>query len=209
MARRGSAAPPVRSQAERNKLVEENLPLARWAVLRFAPHAASDPHLYDDLLQAAYCGLLDAASRWVEGRCEFSTYAYHWLRRAVLVELRARDMIRIPQEHSGQRRREMRQRLACARLDVRRAHEAPWDTPGREPEPSEAMEQGERGADALHLLRGLTPREREAIALRFGLLDGEERTLQAVADAMGLSRMRVQQLERAACERLADAGIGA
>lgn len=53
-------------------------------------------------------------------------------------------------------------------------------------------------------LEVLEPREREIVVARFELADGERRTLQSLADAMGLSRERVRQIEKRALEKLAE-----
>jgi len=45
------------------------------------------------------------------------------------------------------------------------------------------------------LLRCLAPRDREVIELRFGLRDGQPRTLQEVAEIFGISRERIRQVE--------------
>ena len=45
------------------------------------------------------------------------------------------------------------------------------------------------------LLRSLTPREREVIELRFGLRDGQPRTLDEVAKVYGITRERIRQIE--------------
>src|SRR6202007_3377762 len=45
------------------------------------------------------------------------------------------------------------------------------------------------------VLRSLTPREREVIELRFGLRDGQPRTLDEVARAYGITRERIRQIE--------------
>jgi RNA polymerase primary sigma factor len=45
------------------------------------------------------------------------------------------------------------------------------------------------------VLRSLTPREREVIELRFGLRDGQPKTLEEVARAYGITRERIRQIE--------------
>jgi RNA polymerase primary sigma factor len=52
------------------------------------------------------------------------------------------------------------------------------------------------------LLRDLTAREARILRLRYGLQDGQARTLQEVADKFGLSRERVRQIEREALAKL-------
>jgi RNA polymerase primary sigma factor len=45
------------------------------------------------------------------------------------------------------------------------------------------------------VLRSLTPREREVIEMRFGLRDGQPRTLDEVARTYGITRERIRQIE--------------
>jgi len=51
-------------------------------------------------------------------------------------------------------------------------------------------------------LSTLNPRERRVLQLRFGLLDGHQRTITEVARRMGMSRDRVHSIERQALEKL-------
>ena len=51
-------------------------------------------------------------------------------------------------------------------------------------------------------LYGLNPRERIILNLRFGLEDGEEHTLEEIANKFGLSRERIRQLEKRALKCL-------
>jgi RNA polymerase nonessential primary-like sigma factor len=52
------------------------------------------------------------------------------------------------------------------------------------------------------LLAELTPQQREVLALRFGLLDGNEMSLAKVGERLNLSRERVRQLEHQALAHL-------
>jgi RNA polymerase primary sigma factor len=47
----------------------------------------------------------------------------------------------------------------------------------------------------MEVLRSLAPREREVIELRFGLRDGQPRTLDEVARSYGITRERIRQIE--------------
>ena len=51
------------------------------------------------------------------------------------------------------------------------------------------------------LLESLTEREAEVLRLRFGLTDGKTRTLEEVAEILGVSRERVHQIEHKAIHR--------
>jgi RNA polymerase primary sigma factor len=55
---------------------------------------------------------------------------------------------------------------------------------------------------AANLLEMLNERERRILELRYGLVDGETKTLAEIADEMGVSRERVRQLEEAAIGKI-------
>jgi RNA polymerase primary sigma factor len=59
-----------------------------------------------------------------------------------------------------------------------------------------------RGRAVRRALERLPERERQVVALRFGL-DGEPRALEAIGRELGITRERVRQLERQALDRLA------
>ena len=66
-------------------------------------------------------------------------------------------------------------------------------------------------AEELHaLLAGLSDREREVLRARYGLdADGDELSLRAVGDRLGLSGERVRQIESRALSKLGAAAGGA
>jgi RNA polymerase nonessential primary-like sigma factor len=57
-------------------------------------------------------------------------------------------------------------------------------------------------ADLEHLMAELTPQQREVLALRFGLEDGQSLTLAKIGDRLSISRERVRQIEREALTKL-------
>jgi RNA polymerase primary sigma factor len=61
--------------------------------------------------------------------------------------------------------------------------------------PGQAVDQHLLRERISEVLRSLTPREREVIELRFGLRDGQPRTLEEVARTYGITRERIRQIE--------------
>jgi RNA polymerase primary sigma factor len=65
--------------------------------------------------------------------------------------------------------------------------------------PEEQVDAAEAGVTVDRHIRDLAatkPRMAEVLRLRFGLEDGQERTLSEVGDIIGLSRERIRQIER-------------
>ncbi|HEY8692052.1 MAG TPA: sigma-70 family RNA polymerase sigma factor, partial [Chloroflexota bacterium] len=69
---------------------------------------------------------------------------------------------------------------------------SPWDAASR-------TMLGHEIEDALDTLN---PRERRVLQLRFGLLDGHQRTLEEVGKRFGVTRERIRQLENQALRKL-------
>ncbi len=78
--------------------------------------------------------------------------------------------------------------------DGERALEDFLDDPGAT-NPGQAVDRHLLRERIVEVLRSLTPREREVIELRFGLKDGQPRTLEEVARAYGITRERIRQIE--------------
>lgn len=66
----------------------------------------------------------------------------------------------------------------------------------------EDVERRMLGEELRSLMDRLPPRYRDVLTMRFGLQDGEPQTLEEVARALGVSRERVRQIERAAMAKL-------
>ena len=63
------------------------------------------------------------------------------------------------------------------------------------PNPGQHVDQHLLRERIAEVLRSLAPREREVIELRFGLRDGQPRTLDEVAKVYGITRERIRQIE--------------
>jgi RNA polymerase nonessential primary-like sigma factor len=68
--------------------------------------------------------------------------------------------------------------------------------------PEEFATQSSLRADLEKLMDDLTPQQREVLALRFGLEDGQALTLAKIGDRLNISRERVRQIEREALTKL-------
>ncbi len=68
--------------------------------------------------------------------------------------------------------------------------------------PDEQLELFLNKERARDILKELDERERQIIAMRYGLADGEARTLAEIADVLGVSRERVRQLEGTIIKKL-------
>ncbi len=68
--------------------------------------------------------------------------------------------------------------------------------------PEEFVMQSSLSTDLEQLMADLTPQQREVLALRFGLADGQALTLAKIGDLLNISRERVRQIEREALTKL-------
>jgi RNA polymerase primary sigma factor len=68
--------------------------------------------------------------------------------------------------------------------------------------PSEAAAQAMLTAAVRSVLADLSERERKVVRLRFGLDDGQARTLEEVGKAFGVTRERVRQIESKSLAKL-------
>jgi RNA polymerase nonessential primary-like sigma factor len=70
------------------------------------------------------------------------------------------------------------------------------------PSPEDFVTQTSMQVDLEKLMADLTPQQREVLALRFGLADGQSMTLAKIGDRLNISRERVRQIEREALTKL-------
>lgn len=72
----------------------------------------------------------------------------------------------------------------------------------RHPGPEEEMLENDNLKHVNRMLETMDPREATILRMRFGLDDGEPRTLKEIGELLGLTRERVRQIESEALERL-------
>jgi RNA polymerase nonessential primary-like sigma factor len=70
------------------------------------------------------------------------------------------------------------------------------------PSPEDYAMQSSMRMELEQLMADLTPQQREVLALRFGLEDGQTLTLAKIGDRLNISRERVRQIEREALTKL-------
>ena len=74
---------------------------------------------------------------------------------------------------------------------------------GNDPLPDEIVESSLRSQTLVDALRALPERHRSVVALRYGFVDAEPKTLEEIGRRLGLTRERVRQIEVEALKRLA------
>ena len=224
--------PSVEAEADagrlraRNALVEQH----RRLVYSVARGYARSGHDLEDLAQLGFLGLIRAAEDFdPAGGFAFSTVAVFRIRSAIVEGLgRLRGPIHVP-AGAWKLRREFRRRaaemeaklgrpptfdetadsmgLTPLRREIVRAAQAvdrargsnvlDFDLVG-----DEAAEPAEQDPRLRRALRSLPRAQREVIALRYGLADGEARTLAETGRELGMCRQRAYQHERGALARL-------
>lgn len=169
---------------ERNALVEKHLPLATFFAKKFRATTMD----FDDLVQEARIGLIDAAERFDPKRgLKFSTYAVWHIRKQIMEAIRSRnDTIRTPRRQAGK---------ICGSLE-----NVP-DMPDTAPSPDELMAADEEVQAIQGCIKHLPAREAIVIRLRHGI-NTEKLTLRKVGDILGVSPERVRQIQAGAEEKL-------
>jgi RNA polymerase primary sigma factor len=165
----------------RERLIESNLRL----VVSIAATYRSETLDFLDLVQEGTVGLIRAVDRydWRRG-VKLSTYAFPWIRHAILdatLARRRRDQLTTPLDETRE-------------LEVAQGGAA---------DPLESMIDREAVIEVEAYLRRLSERSRQVIELRYGLRDGRPRTADSVAAQLGVARERVRTIELHSLRKLA------
>ena len=174
LSRQGEATLYRQAQAGRseslNELMERHEGLVRWVVQRQWLFTLTD----EDALQAGRWGLWQAILGYDPGRgTQFATYAYPAIMRQVWAAVK------------GEQRR-LRRAVPVGILGVF------WYEAG--PDPAWLRDQQDLSESLLELVAGLPERLQGVICAYYGLQGAEPHSLQAVGEALGLTRERVRQL---------------
>jgi RNA polymerase primary sigma factor len=191
----------IQESAARGTIDEEALRRLVEANLRFVVSYAKRYRAFGvpflDLIHEGNLGLIEAARRFDPSHnVKFITYAVWWIRQAILSALtdQTRAVSTAPVSLDAP--------VAAAGDDAPEL----WEQIEQCTEPpAEAQIVRRALRDQIQAaLRDLDAKEREVVALRFGLGPGagDPRTLQEIGDRLHLSRERVRQIESRAKEKL-------
>ncbi|MBR4732990.1 MAG: RNA polymerase sporulation sigma factor SigK [Lachnospiraceae bacterium] len=180
---------PEEANAAKEMLIEHNLRLVAHIIKKYQ---ISDEEP-DDLLSIGTIGLIKAIGSFDESKGKLATYACRCIENEILMLLRgkkktARDVSlyeTIGQDKEGNEIQlmdviEQNQMDACDRFEL--------------------SENVKKLREMLQTL--LTKREREIMILRYGLVDGEEKTQSQIGKRMGISRSYVSRIEKRALGKL-------
>ena len=194
-------------EAAKNELVEANLRV----VVKIAKELRNDLVGLDDLIAEGNLGLIEAAGRYDPGRgVRFISYATWWIRKYMLLAIdRQAHQTSTPKPASGDGEPTSR-RARRVRMSSLDDFGSPGDgRPALEEMASLATEPSEDiilGSDLRKTLHSVFPKlpvkERQILAMHFGLDGGPPKTLQQIGDEVHLTRERVRQIELRALERV-------
>lgn len=172
-------------QLERNALVEKNMGLAT----HFANHFQASRMEYEDMVQEAYLGLMDAAMLHDPRKGKFSTYArWHILKRIMDAIHNRNEIIRTPKRRPSH---------ICGSLNEGQVAEI-LDS---HPHVSEGIDEAEMVDQVRAAIKQLPSREAIVLRLRYGI-NTERMTLAKVGDILGVTAERVRQIQVSGEEKL-------
>ena len=181
------------AEEARNKLVTSNMGLAT----HFASHYQASRMEYEDMVQEAYLGLIDAAERFDPNRgTKFSTYArWHIMKRIMDAIHNRNEMVRTPRRRPSH---------VCGSLDE------DVDIEDETPHVSELMDERDMVEAVRKCIKELPSREAIVIRLRHGV-NTPRMTLAKIGAILDVSPERVRQIQSSGEEKLrallAESGI--
>lgn len=188
---------------EQRSMVEKNWPLARAYANRTKPH---HPH-FDDIVSEATRGIAKATESYDPKISKFSTYATYWMWSYVKTYLDRTDSIPVPRrlKHGGKLKQADRDgcgRDAARTMGLKREDpEALGEVCSRSsPSPLDAMIEHEDLVWLDNQIDAMDERSRVVVRRR---LEGD--SLSAIGRDLGLTKQRVQQIEKQAIEAIREA----
>ena len=158
--------------AARDELITHNLRLVVYLAKKYEGSGVPS----EDMVSIGTIGLIKAVNTFTPERSiKLATYASRCIGNEILMYLRK----------SSNRRQEAS--IGEPLTDVLSSEEN---------QVGQRLEQDAERASLRRSVEQLSPRERQIMELRFGLLDGVERTQKEVADAIGISQSYISRLEK-------------
>ena len=176
-------------EAARSLLIEHNLRLVVFLAKRFENTGVN----LEDLISIGTIGLIKAVNTFQAGKnIKLATYASRCIENEILMHLR---------------------KISSQRTEVSFDEPLNTDWDGNElllsdilgtdaDEVSRSLEDDAEKRMLLEAVADLSGREKQIIALRFGLPGGREYTQKEVADLLGISQSYISRLEKRILERL-------
>jgi len=173
----------------RSLLIEHNLRLVVFLAKRFENTGVN----LEDLISIGTIGLIKAINTFQSGKnIKLATYASRCIENEILMHLR---------------------KISSQRTEVSLDEPLNTDWDGNElllsdilgtdaDEVSRSLEDDAEKRMLLEAVADLSPREKQIVALRFGLPGGREYTQKEVADLLGISQSYISRLEKRILERL-------
>ncbi len=208
----------------KDEFIRANLRLVVSVAKRYPLPAGMD---LLDLVQEGNLGLEHAVDKfdWRKG-FKFSTYATFWIRQSIGRALDQKaTLIRLPGDRSAQLRAAVRAAAAdnveldpqladLQRLTSPTSLDRPLGDDGDgdfgdllandEPGPEAVAVQQLHQQTVLTLLDRLNPRAEQAVRLRLGLADGQERSFREVGEELGVTAEAARRMVKRAMEELRD-----
>ena len=179
-------------RAARDELIEHNLRLVAHIEKKYY----AEPAEQDDLISIGTIGLIKAVGTYKpDKKVRLATYAARCIENEILMHFRAgrksAGEVSLSEPQDGDDDAGSLRLLDMIAVEDERLHQI---------EMSDRYEQLYRG-----LRTRLDGREREIIALRYGLDGGDPLTQREIAKKLGISRSYVSRIEKKALGKLADA----
>ena len=174
------------------QLIVHNLRLVVYIAKRFEANAAGSSLTVEDAISIGTIGLIKAVNTFVPSKkIKLATYASRCIENEILMYLR---------KSSNRRQESSIEDPLNTDSDGNELHLA--DVLGSDEVVSSYIEEDDERRALHRAVAALDPRERQIMELRFGLLDGMERTQKEVADQIGISQSYISRLEKRIIRRL-------
>ena len=177
-------------ESVKTDLIEHNLRLVVFVAKKFIPTG----HSIDDLISIGSIGLIKAVNSYkLDKNIKLATYATRCIENEILMYLRKTNKqknevsLDEPIKKSSEGTELYLSDVIC----------------GADSETMlKAIEDNIEHKLLMESIKKLSPREKEIMIMRFGLMDGEEQTQKDVADKLNISQSYISRLEKKIIDRL-------